>query len=65
MAVQLTAEQQRRIEKIVHSGAYASVEEALNAAVGAAESVTRLECDPISMRPNFVHCLPKGRLLRF
>lgn len=45
MAFQLTPEQEQRIQAIVNSGAYASPEEAINAAVAAVEaaSVIRFE----------------------
>ncbi len=38
MPLQLTPEQERRIQAIVNAGAYASAEEALNAAVVAVET---------------------------
>jgi Arc/MetJ-type ribon-helix-helix transcriptional regulator len=37
MAIQLTPEQEQRIQAIVNAGAYPSAEEALNAAVAAVE----------------------------
>jgi Arc/MetJ-type ribon-helix-helix transcriptional regulator len=39
MAMQLTPEQEERIQAVVKTGAYPSVEEALDAAVAAVESV--------------------------
>jgi len=38
MAMQLTSDQEQRIQAIVNAGAYASVEEALDAAVAAIET---------------------------
>lgn len=40
MPIQLTPEQERRVQAVVDSGAYASTREALDAALAAVESVT-------------------------
>lgn len=40
MPIQLTPEQERRVQAVVESGAYASAREALDAALAAVESVT-------------------------
>jgi len=40
MAIQLTPEQEQRIQAVVNAGAYPSAEEALNAAVAAVETAT-------------------------
>ena len=46
MAIQLTVEQERRIEAMVNAGAYPSTEEALDAAVAAVEDAqARFEGD--------------------
>jgi len=37
MAIQLTAEQEQRLQAVVNAGAYASAEEALNAALSVVE----------------------------
>jgi Arc/MetJ-type ribon-helix-helix transcriptional regulator len=43
MAMQLTSEQEQRIQAIVNAGAYASVEEALDAAVSAIETAATID----------------------
>lgn len=43
MAIQLTPEQEQRINAVVNTGAYPSAEEALDAAVAAVESVAAPE----------------------
>jgi Arc/MetJ-type ribon-helix-helix transcriptional regulator len=43
MAMQLTSEQEQRIQAIVNAGAYASVEEALDAAVAAIETAATID----------------------
>ena len=42
MAIQLTSEQEQRIQAVVDAGTYSSVEEALNAALFAVESAAAL-----------------------
>jgi Arc/MetJ-type ribon-helix-helix transcriptional regulator len=43
MAMQLTSDQEQRIQAIVNAGAYASVEEALDAAVSAIETAATID----------------------
>ena len=43
MATQLTSDQEQRIQAIVNAGAYASVEEALDAAVAAIETAATID----------------------
>ena len=45
MALQLTPEQEQRINAVVSTGAYASPEEAINAAVAAVETAAAVDFD--------------------
>jgi hypothetical protein len=48
MAIQLTPEQEMRIQAVVSAGAYASAQEALEAAVTAVEMPRRNLRDPVT-----------------
>jgi Arc/MetJ-type ribon-helix-helix transcriptional regulator len=45
MAIQLTAEQEQRLQAVVNAGAYASAEEALNAALSVVEKAAAHDFD--------------------
>ncbi len=45
MPLQLTPDQEQRIQAIVNAGAYASAEEAINAAVAAVETAAAVDFD--------------------